>query len=98
MNVLFQRGVYLPGIDLWMDSQAPRPIAFVSHAHSDHIQQHGYTLATPATAALPAWPAYTADHRATMVFDTSVSVVDAPLEAERAVWASAWEERPTMVQ
>jgi para-nitrobenzyl esterase len=53
---------------------------------------------TPATAALPAWPAYTADHRATMVFDTSVSVVDAPLEAERAVWASAWEERPTMVQ
>lgn len=52
MNVLFQRGVYLPGIDLWLDSQAPRPIAFVSHAHSDHIQQHGYTLATPATAAL----------------------------------------------
>jgi para-nitrobenzyl esterase len=42
----------------------------------------------PATAALPAWPAYTADHRATMVFDESVSVVDAPMEAERAVWAS----------
>jgi Cft2 family RNA processing exonuclease len=52
MNVLFQRGVYLPAIDLWLDSQAPRPIAVVSHAHSDHIQQHGYTLATPATAAL----------------------------------------------
>ncbi|RPJ60082.1 MAG: carboxylesterase/lipase family protein, partial [Acidobacteria bacterium] len=42
----------------------------------------------PATAALPAWPAYTADRRATMVFDESVTVVDAPLEAERAVWAS----------
>ena len=42
----------------------------------------------PATAALPAWPAYTADRRTTMVFDESVSVVDAPMEAERAVWAS----------
>jgi para-nitrobenzyl esterase len=42
----------------------------------------------PATEALPAWPAYTADRRATMVFDEPVTVVDAPLEAERAVWAS----------
>jgi para-nitrobenzyl esterase len=42
----------------------------------------------PATAALPAWPAYTADRRTTMVFDESVSVVDAPMEDERAVWAS----------
>jgi para-nitrobenzyl esterase len=42
----------------------------------------------PATEALPVWPAYTADRRATMVFDESVHVVDAPLEAERAVWTS----------
>lgn len=42
----------------------------------------------PATEALPVWPAYTADRRATMVFDESVTVVDAPLEAERAVWTS----------
>jgi para-nitrobenzyl esterase len=42
----------------------------------------------PATEALPAWPAYTADRRATMVFDESVQVVDAPMEAERAVWTS----------
>jgi para-nitrobenzyl esterase len=42
----------------------------------------------PATAALPAWPAYTADRRTTMVFDESVTVVDAPMEAERAVWTS----------
>ena len=42
----------------------------------------------PATEALPAWPAYTADRRATMVFDASVRVVHAPMEAERAVWAS----------
>jgi para-nitrobenzyl esterase len=42
----------------------------------------------PATEALPAWPAYTTERRATMTFDESVSVVDAPMEAERAVWAS----------
>jgi para-nitrobenzyl esterase len=42
----------------------------------------------PATAALPAWPAYTVDRRATMVFDESVTLVDAPLDAERAVWTS----------
>src|SRR5262245_2371601 len=42
----------------------------------------------PATAALPAWPAYAADRRTTMVFDESVSVVDAPMEAERSVWAA----------
>jgi len=51
----------------------------------------------PSMAALPAWSAYTADRRATMVFDESVTVVDAPLEAERAVWASVREEKPTMV-
>src|SRR5262245_886179 len=44
----------------------------------------------PATEALPAWPAYAADRRATMVFDESVSVVDAPMEAERVVWVS-WQ-------
>ncbi|MDZ7413081.1 MAG: carboxylesterase/lipase family protein [candidate division KSB1 bacterium] len=42
----------------------------------------------PATAALPVWPAYTANRRTTMVFDESVTVVDAPMEAERAIWTS----------
>ena len=42
----------------------------------------------PATADLPAWRAYTADCRATMIFDASAHVVEAPMEAERAVWAS----------
>lgn len=52
MTVVYQRGIYLPEIDLWLDSQLPRPVAFVSHAHSDHLQSHAVTLATPATAAL----------------------------------------------
>jgi Cft2 family RNA processing exonuclease len=52
VTVCFQRGIYLPGIDLWFDPQVPREMAVVSHAHSDHIQSHAVTLATPATAAL----------------------------------------------
>src|SRR5438876_10361649 len=50
--VSFQRGIYRPGIDLWLDPQVPRGMAVVSHAHSDHIQSHAVALATPATAAL----------------------------------------------
>ena len=52
MTVVYQRGIYLPEIDLWLDSQVPRPVAVVSHAHSDHLQSHAVTLATPATVAL----------------------------------------------
>src|SRR5437870_2496253 len=52
MTVLYQRGIYLPQIDLWLDPEVPRDIAVVSHAHSDHIQSHAFTLSTPETAAL----------------------------------------------
>src|SRR2546422_352616 len=52
MTVVYQRGIYLPEIDLWLDPQVPRPVAVVSHAHSDHLQSHAVTLATPATVAL----------------------------------------------
>jgi Cft2 family RNA processing exonuclease len=52
MNLAYERGIYLPAIDLWLDAQAPRPVAVVSHAHSDHIQTHAFTLATPGTTAL----------------------------------------------
>jgi para-nitrobenzyl esterase len=40
----------------------------------------------PRAAGLPEWPAYTAPRRATMVFTDEPMVVDAPQEAERAVW------------
>lgn len=52
MTALYQRGIYLPEIDLWLDPQIPRPVAVVSHAHADHIQSHELTLATAATGAL----------------------------------------------
>ena len=50
--VQFERGVHLPSIDLWLDPRDPRPAAFVSHAHSDHIGRHREIILTPATARL----------------------------------------------
>jgi para-nitrobenzyl esterase len=41
----------------------------------------------PDVEAPPAWPRYTPD-RATMIFGDLLRLEDAPLEAERAVWAS----------
>lgn len=42
----------------------------------------------PDVEAPPAWPRYTAERRATMLFGDSLQVDDAPLEVERAVWTS----------
>lgn len=50
--IRFERGVHLPAIDLWLDPRDPRPAAFVSHAHSDHIGRHREIILTPATAKL----------------------------------------------
>lgn len=52
MQVQFDRGVYLPELDLWLDPQAPRALGFVSHAHADHVGWHDHVIATPATAAM----------------------------------------------
>jgi Cft2 family RNA processing exonuclease len=48
----YERGVHLQGADLWLDPHSRRPIAFVSHGHSDHCLAHGHALATPETAEL----------------------------------------------
>ncbi|MCI0486864.1 MAG: MBL fold metallo-hydrolase [Blastocatellia bacterium] len=52
MKVVYNRGLYLPEIDLWMDAKAPRSRSVISHAHADHIQRHDSIIATPATARL----------------------------------------------
>jgi para-nitrobenzyl esterase len=44
----------------------------------------------PSHAGIPAWPAYTADRRATMIFDRAESVVeDDPCAGHRAAWEHA---------
>ncbi|MGH2356215.1 MAG: MBL fold metallo-hydrolase RNA specificity domain-containing protein [Chloroflexota bacterium] len=47
----YDKGVQLHGAELWLDPHSRRPLAYVSHGHSDHCRPHGHALATPATAA-----------------------------------------------
>ncbi len=47
----YDRGVHLHEAELWLDPHSRRPVAYVSHGHSDHCLPHGHALATPATAA-----------------------------------------------
>jgi Cft2 family RNA processing exonuclease len=46
----YDGGVHIHEADLWLDPHARRPVAYVSHGHSDHCLPHGHALLTPATA------------------------------------------------
>jgi Cft2 family RNA processing exonuclease len=48
----WDHGLKLTTADLAVDFCRRQPRAFISHAHSDHIARHEYTLCTPETAAL----------------------------------------------
>ena len=52
IEVQFQRGLYLPEIDLWLDPWDSKPHAFVSHAHADHFGRHEKIICSEATATL----------------------------------------------
>ncbi|MEO5721620.1 MAG: ATP-dependent DNA ligase [Chthoniobacterales bacterium] len=52
IEVRYQRGVYLPAQDLWLDPHDAKPLAFVSHAHSDHIAPHQELILSERTARL----------------------------------------------
>jgi DNA ligase-1 len=52
IEVRFQRGLYLPEADLWLDPWDAKPWAFVSHAHADHFARHDRALCSTVTAAL----------------------------------------------
>jgi Cft2 family RNA processing exonuclease len=69
-------GLYLPGLDLWLDPHTPKPRAVISHAHSDHIGDHGAIIATPATARLTR-------HRRGATIDATMLEYGEALEAER---------------
>ena len=52
MEVSFQRGVYLPELDLWLDSRRRREFGLISHAHSDHTARHTRPVLTHNTGLL----------------------------------------------
>src|SRR5436305_3413609 len=51
MQVEFREaGIYLPEIDLWLDSTDPCSATWISHGHSDHARGcHGKAIGTPTT-------------------------------------------------
>src|SRR6266567_4277704 len=57
MDVRYERGVYLPKHDLWLDPWDAKRFAFVSHAHSDHIAPHAEIILSEGTAGLMLLPA-----------------------------------------
>jgi Cft2 family RNA processing exonuclease len=52
MEATFQRGVYLPELDLWLDSLRKREFGLISHAHSDHTARHSRPVLTGNTRLL----------------------------------------------
>src|SRR5882762_7967183 len=52
LEVRYDRGVYLPAHDLWLDPWEAKRFAFVSHAHSDHIAPHKEIILSERTARL----------------------------------------------
>ena len=52
IDVRYERGVYLPAQDLWLDPRDAKRFAFVSHAHSDHIAPHEEIIVSERTARL----------------------------------------------
>ena len=52
MEVAFKRGVYLPELDLWLDSLRRRDFGVISHAHSDHTARRSQPILTHNTGLL----------------------------------------------
>ena len=68
-----------------------RAIPRIGEALSNLVQDAWIAFAKsgdPNHSRLPAWPAYRADSRATVVFDETTLVEDDPMAEERSIWAN----------
>ena len=52
IEVRYERGVYLPKQDVWLDPWEAKDFGFVSHAHGDHIAPHKEVIVSQRTACL----------------------------------------------
>jgi len=52
IEVQYNRGIFIPELDLWLDPWDAKPHAFVSHAHADHFARHEKALCSEKTAEL----------------------------------------------
>ncbi len=52
IEVVFNRGLYLPEMDFWLDPWDAKESAFVSHAHADHFSRHERALCSTLTGRL----------------------------------------------
>src|SRR5947208_12506983 len=52
IEVRYERGVYLPQHDFWLDAWDAKRFAFVSHAHGDHVAPHKEVVISERTADL----------------------------------------------
>jgi ATP-dependent DNA ligase I len=52
IEIRYERGVYLPRQNLWLDPGDPKRLAFISHAHSDHIAPHEEIILSERTSRL----------------------------------------------
>ncbi len=63
IEVRYQRGLYLPEADLWLDPPGAKAHAFVSHAHADHFARHEKVLCSEVTGVLLRGRFGLAEHR-----------------------------------
>ena len=52
MEVVLDRGIYLPETGLWLDALRKQETSVISHAHSDHTARHLRPVLTPTTRLL----------------------------------------------
>jgi DNA ligase 1 len=52
IDVRYERGLFLPQQNLWLDPWEAKDFAFVSHAHIDHIAPHREIIVSERTARL----------------------------------------------
>ncbi len=73
-------GLVLQGTPLWFDARTRSPVAFVSHAHSDHIARHERVIATPETLALMAHRLGPLENTTPFRYGESITLEDLRLE------------------